>query len=52
MYKIRVERDFFKFATNSQSDKAFLLESNFDPKALSALAPELNTHEKTLKKYV
>ena len=29
MYKIGVERDFLKFATNGQSDKAFLLGSKF-----------------------
>ena len=32
MYKIRVQRDFFKLATNGQSDKAFLLTLQLCPK--------------------
>ena len=29
VYKIRVQRDFLKLATNDQNDKAFLLTSKF-----------------------
>ena len=29
MYKIRLQRNFLKLATNGQSDKAFLLTSEF-----------------------
>ena len=34
LYKIRVERDFLKLATNDESDKAFLLASNFWPQGV------------------
>ena len=49
LYKIRLQRDFLKLATNDRSDKMFLLTSKFRPKGLSAPAPGLYTcinHEK------
>ena len=41
--KIRLQRDFFKLATNGQSDKEFLLTSQFCPKGLSVPALGLYT---------
>ena len=47
MYKIRLQRDFFKLVANDQSDKKFLLTSNFGPLGLSA--PDLRLF--TFKRY-
>ena len=35
MYKIRLQRDFFKLVANDQSDKRFLLKSKFCPLGMS-----------------
>ena len=37
--KIRLQRDVFKFATNGQSDKAFLLTSQFFPQGIVCPCP-------------
>ena len=34
LYKIRLQRDFFKLATNDRSDKMFLLTSKFRPQGV------------------
>ena len=39
MYKIRLQRLFFKPATNGQSDKAFLLTSDFFPQRVVCPCP-------------
>ena len=49
MYKIRLQRYFLKLATYGQSDKAFLLTSEFVRKGLSAPAPGLYTCGKNIK---
>ena len=49
IYKIRLQRYFLKLATNGQSDKAFLLTSEFFHKGLPVPAPGLCTCGKTLK---
>ena len=48
MYKIGVESFFFLNLQQMVSDKAFLLGSIFDPKALSAPALGLFTREKNI----
>ena len=48
-YKIGLQSNFFKSATNRQSDKGFLLTSTFVPKGLSAPALGLYTCIKALK---
>ena len=47
--KSRLQRDFFKLATNGQNDKGFLLTSTFVPKGLSVPALGLYTCIKALK---
>ena len=49
VYKIGLQSNFFKPATNGQSDKGFLLTSTFVPKGLSASALGLYTYIKALK---
>ena len=49
MYKIKLQRYFFKLATNGQSDKAFLLTSDFCPQSFVCPAPGLYTCGKSLK---
>ena len=49
MYKIRVERDFIQFATNGQSDKAFLLGSKFWPQGIVCPCPGILKETWTLK---
>ena len=49
VYKIGHQSNFFKPATNGQSDKGFLLTSTFVPKGLSAPALGLYTCIKALK---
>ena len=39
IYKIRLQRYFFKLANNGQSDKAFLLTSKFCPKGVVCPCP-------------
>ena len=50
MYKIRVERDFIlNLQQMVKVIKLYCWDQIFDPKPLSAPAPGLYTHEKTLK---
>ena len=49
MYKIRLQRYFFKLATNGQSDNAFLLTSGFCPQRVVCPCPGLYPCGKTLK---
>ena len=50
MYKIRIQRHFFKLATNGQSDKAFLLTSGFCPQRVVCPYPgDILQCGKTLK---
>ena len=53
MYKIRLLRYFFKLATIGQSDKAFLLTSEFCPQKVVCPCPgaiHVEKHEKMCKK--
>ena len=53
MYKFRVERAFFKFVTNGQSDKAFLLGSKFWPQDIVCPCPgAIYMWKKNIKKHV
>ena len=54
MYKIRLQRHFFKLATNEWSDKTFLLPSKLCPPGggFSARAPGLYTCIKSWKKCI
>ena len=49
VYKIGLQSNFFKPATNGQSDKAFLLSSNFCPQYVVCHCPVLYTCRKTRK---
>ena len=49
MYKIRLQSDFFKFATKVKMIRSFCGQERFFPKELSALAPGLYTYIKSLK---
>ena len=49
VYKIGLQRIFFKPAKNGQSDNGFLLASTFVTKGLSALAPGLYPYIKSFK---
>ena len=52
IHKIRLQSNFFKLATNEQSDKIFLLTSKVCPQGLPALAPGLYTYIKSLKRCI
>ena len=50
MYKIRLQKDLFKLATNDRSDKMFLLTSKFRPQGVVSLCPGAIYMYKIMKK--
>ena len=50
MYKIRLQRDFFKLATNDRSDQIFLLTSNLRPQGVVSPCPGAMYMYKNMKK--